>query len=98
MSSEPMFLFRSLCSGLEPRMREMFEAWATKHVLEFRVEARIDRKAPNGYLEYTQEATLHKLVEGVVSRSGTIEHEEWMQGDLRMGRIITRRIRILAEP
>lgn len=92
-----LYKFRSICSQIPDKfIRELLERWLIENVNTYQVEARIDRGSPSGVLEFEQKRTLHSLIEGLVKTAQEHETREWLQGDLKFGTIITRRIDILA--
>lgn len=98
---DALYKFRNLCSLIpEPTLRHLFEQWLVANVSTFQVEARISRESErfDKAMEYEQERTLQKLIHGLVESSQRYEKKEWLQGDKKIGSIITRRIDILGRP
>lgn len=95
----PLNNFRSICSHVrDPHIRLMLEEWALKNIQELRIECRIDRQDEiHDRLEYEQENMLHRMVHEIVKKAHVETSEAWMQGDQRIGKIITKSVHIVGK-
>lgn len=90
--------FRNLCSLVQDeQVRLLLEEWLVKNVRTYQVEARVSRENDryHGALQHFQESTLAQIISGTVESAAKIESKHWMQGEHRMGTILTRKIHIL---